>query len=210
LVRALRGSCAPFARLMRTWCAARAHFCADHPSKLMRNKTSSAVNEGALSPTSNLLKAALAEPAKVPTKFVVAPHRHTILMLAQKHFTQKQIAGFLLKHAGVRIHRAAIGRYLQNHPPTEAETLEIERLLSGAEHQQDPPALPSLSVEALSAKPNNGDMQPGRQRTASRGTLRQQFNQRQRTPKREEEEDKTDYSFLNMEGRPFTIKEDED
>jgi hypothetical protein len=63
-------------------------------------------------------------------------------------------------------------------------------------------------VEALSAKRSGGVMQAGRQRAANSGTSRQQFNQRQGTAKKEE--DNTDYSFLNMEGRPFTIKEDRD
>jgi hypothetical protein len=88
----------------------------------------SAMPKKRTSSSGNLLAAALAEPDQL-SRHAVANHREVILVLVQKNFTQVQIAQFLHKK-GVSVHRAAIGRYLQQHPPTQAEVARIKEMLA--------------------------------------------------------------------------------
>jgi IS30 family transposase len=130
-----------------------------------------------------LIKAALALPAQ-PSHIKAADYREIILLLLQKHISHERIAGFLREH-GVSIHQSAISRYVRKHPPTEAELTRIKTLITG----QSPASVPRQQSSA--------ERTPA---SESRGII----GKSQRKP---EEDDGIDYSFLNMEGRPFTIKD---
>jgi len=156
------------------------------------------------SSSGNLLAAALAEPDRL-SRHAVANHREVILVLLQKNFTQVQIAQFLHKK-GVSVHRAAIGRYLQKHPPTEAEVARIKEMLAakpamrrdqepGQEVRQSPTHHKSLEQNAET--PDDAARRKRREELLARA---------RKKPRPEPEEDKTDYSFLDVQNRPFRIR----
>jgi len=76
----------------------------------------------------DLLKAALAEPERL-SRHAVAKYRDIILVLRHKNLSQVEIAEFLRRNS-VRVHRAAVGRYLQQHPPTDAEIARVQQMLA--------------------------------------------------------------------------------
>ncbi len=107
-------------------------------------------------------------------------YREAILILLLKNFSQDRIAEFL-RGEGVKISQSAISTYLQKHPPTDAEVARLRQKLA----EQD------------GAKTSD----------AERHQKREKFVARVREERRTElEKDDTDYSFLDVQGRPFRIR----
>jgi hypothetical protein len=168
----------------------------------------SAMPKKRTSSSKNLLVSALSEPDRL-SRHAVANHREVILVLLQKNFTQVQIAQFLHKN-GVSVHRAAIGRYMQKHPPTQAEVARIKEMLAAkptARRDQEPgravrqPPAPHKSSQRDAETPEEAASRKRREEILARA-------RKNCPPPQPEEEDTTDYSFLDVQGRPFRIKPD--
>jgi len=142
-----------------------------------------------------LLQAAISEPAQ-PSKHAVAQYREIILLLREKNFSQDQIAEFLGKR-GVRVHRAAVGRYLQKQPPSAHEIAAIRELLS----QQSTGAKSNKYASQTPGAPDDATPSDAERRLKREDLLARARKERRTEP----EEDNTDYSFLNVKGRPFSI-----
>lgn len=128
----------------------------------------------------DLFNAALAQPPKL-SKHAVAKYRDAILLLQAKGFSQVEITQFLRSN-GLTVHRAAIGRYLQQHPPTDDESARIAELLK----EQHLPA-------PVGAAPRPAESKQRKVSTPSASA-------------RTDSDDGIDYSFLRVQGRPFRIK----
>ena len=123
------------------------------------------------------LNAAIALPARA-SRHKAAEHREIILVLAHKKLGHRAIAAFL-KERGILVHQTAISRYLRMHPPTEAEQRKIADIL----------------VAQAGATVSDTDRRRRREELLAPARK-----------VRTEPEDKTDYSFLKVQGRPFTIR----
>lgn len=133
--------------------------------------------------SAQLLQDAVALPKK-PSRHKAAEYREVILVLAQKNLGHREISAFL-EERGIRIHQTAISRYLRKHPPTQEE---VDR------------------TGTLPGRPIPGPIDKSAD-DAERKRKREELLARARKQRRvEPEEDDTDYSFLDVRGRPFRIR----
>jgi hypothetical protein len=123
-------------------------------------------------------KAAHAAPRR-RSRLKAADYREAILILLGKNFSHEEIARFL-RNEGVEINQTAISRYLRTHPPTETERRNVV-------------SMPPEQDSAITSD-------------AERRQKPEQLVARVRKERPTEPEDDTDYSFLNVQGRPFRIR----
>jgi hypothetical protein len=128
----------------------------------------------------------LPEPA--PNGYKAEPYREIILVLLQRKLSHKKIARFL-RNQGVSIHQTAISKYLRAHPPTDEELERAVQLLV----RKPQPISPSEKIVSSE----------GKAMTAPRSSKPASGGRRSRPV---DIEDGIDYSFLNVEGRPFRIR----
>ena len=124
-------------------------------------------------------KSARAAPRR-SSRLKAADYREAILILLAKNFSHEEIARFL-RNVGVDINQTAISRYLRTHPPTETEQQNVASM---------PPEQDGATANYAERRRKREELLAAARK--ERGT--------------EPEEDDTDYSFLNVQGRPFRIR----